>query len=426
MLLIHIYEKEKRAVLMIGFGIIFNCLFWLVLINYSYVPFLNIINIIIMLFITVFAIISLVSYFPEERKRNLTNIIQYDERNVMFARDDLRFHPKLYSKYYLDKPKIKSIDKLIHNKGSLSDSSKLYYDKYYTPLYNAAFELLDIQREASSINISNTKSEVNKNKLTKTIKHIAKLYGAVDIGITELRDYHIYSHKGRHSKGWGDEVKNDHKWGIAIIVPMHIEMIKKAPTISTIVESSKAYVEAAKVANIIEAYIKKLGYDAKSHTDGNYETLCVPIAVDSGVGELSRMGLIIHKDYGPSVRISIVTTDVELIPTKRKKQHIDSFCRICKKCSDNCPSGAITREDEPESRGFKHWSINQEKCFSFWKNIGTDCGFCLKVCPYTKPNNFFHKMIRFYISRNPLNQRAALFFDNLLMGRKFKIPSKNF
>ncbi len=206
---------------------------------------------------------------------------------------------------------------------------------------------------------------------------------------------------------------------------MNIDMINKAPTVYTTIESSKAYVEAAKIAYIIETYIKKFGYDAKSHTDGNYETLCVPIAIDAGIGELSRMGIMIHKEFGPCIRISIITTDMNLIPTKGKTQHIDSFCNLCKKCADNCPSDAISKKNEPKSRGFTHWSINQEKCFSFWKSIGTDCGFCLKVCPYTKPNTLFHKIIRFYISRNQINQHIALFFDDILFGRKFKIPASN-
>ncbi|MCK4835592.1 MAG: hypothetical protein KAT17_03105, partial [Candidatus Aminicenantes bacterium] len=54
-----------------------------------------------------------------------------------------------------------------------------------------------------------------------------------------------------------------------------------------------------------------------------------------------------------------------------------------------------------------------------------DCGFCIRVCPYTKPNTLFHRLIRFYISKNPVNQRIALFFDDLLYGKKIPIPNTN-
>jgi len=103
---------------------------------------------------------------------------------------------------------------------------------------------------------------------------------------------------------------------------------------------------------------------------------------------------------------------------------MEKFCLICKKCADNCPTLSISEEDEEpiNSRGIKLWSIDQEKCFSYWKTIGTDCGICIRVCPYTKPNTFIHKLVRSYISRNPINQRIALLMDDLFYSRKIKIP----
>jgi epoxyqueuosine reductase QueG len=147
--------------------------------------------------------------------------------------------------------------------------------------------------------------------------------------------------------------------------------------------------------------------------------------VDSGLGELGRMGILIHRIYGPCVRLSVVTTDLDLIPTGKTRLYIEEFCRFCKKCARNCPSKAISSGEEPNSRGAIHWSIEQEKCFSYWKRIGTDCGFCIRVCPYTKPNTFFHRLVRFYISRNSLNQRIALLLDDLLYGRQVPVPRDN-
>jgi len=89
------------------------------------------------------------------------------------------------------------------------------------------------------------------------------------------------------------------------------------------------------------------------------------------------------------------------------------------------PSGSITHGDEPYSRNIRHWSIRQEQCFSYWKTIGSDCGFCISVCPYTKPDTLIHKFVRFYISRNSLNQKIALFMDDLLYGRYRKIARTN-
>ena len=191
-------------------------------------------------------------------------------------------------------------------------------------------------------------------------------------------------------------------------------------------ESAQKYVEAAKISNIVAAYIRQFGYRARAHNDANYDVLCVPIAVESGLGELGRMGLFMHRTHGPCVRLAIVTTDLELPDSPQKPDlYMGEFCRICKKCADNCPSKSISKGEEPSSRNVRHWSILQEKCFSYWKTIGSDCGLCISACPYTKPDTLIHKAVRFYISRNPLNQKIALLMDDLLYGRYKKIPGKN-
>ncbi|MCP4022467.1 MAG: 4Fe-4S dicluster domain-containing protein [Desulfobacteraceae bacterium] len=217
-----------------------------------------------------------------------------------------------------------------------------------------------------------------------------------------------------------------HKTAITIVVPMRVEMLKSAPTSSVIQESAQKYVEAAKISNILAGYIRSFGYNARAHNDANYDVLCVPIAVETGLGELGRMGILMHRTYGPCVRLATVTTDLELPDSGQGPSlFMENFCTICKKCADNCPSGAITDGDEPETRNFKHWSIAQEKCFSYWKTVGSDCGLCISVCPYTKPNTLFHKFVRMYISRNHLNQKIALLMDDLLYSRKKSLPKNN-
>jgi ferredoxin len=34
--------------------------------------------------------------------------------------------------------------------------------------------------------------------------------------------------------------------------------------------------------------------------------------------------------------------------------------------------------------GVKKWSVDGEKCFSFWAAQNTDCSICIRVCPYNK------------------------------------------
>jgi reductive dehalogenase len=416
-----IVEREKRASVISSAGFIINSLLWCLFFLFGHLKPVSVLNIVVVSGILLFVFISLIRFFPGKEDRNLANAEKFDERDNMFARNNLQFHRELAGKYYAAHPEKKEIDRKILDKPELGEPGATYYDPYGSPIIDAAFTYLARTRLAASGENNREKKKITKEEITGNIKNIAHIYGAVDIGITELKPYHLYSHKGRHKEGWGDVVNNDHACAVVIVVPMNINMIKKAPGLFSSVETAHQYVEAAKISNVIAEYIRSFGYNARVHTDANYQLLCVPVAVDSGIGELGRLGVFMHHVYGPCVRLSVVTTDLELEFTKKNKDyHIGHFCRICKKCADNCPSKSIHRDDEPSSRGFRHWAIDQEKCFSLWKSFGTDCGLCIRVCPYTKPDTLLHKLIRFYISRNSLNQRFALFFDDLLYGRIVK------
>lgn len=420
-------EKEYRALTLSLIGIPVNLSIWVGLnaLNPGRVPF--IINVTIFVFLMTFLLISLLKWFPQPNPAPLPSTLeQFDERDHMFSRNFLKFHPELAAQYYEHRQEFKETDEEIHQRREIEEPGNTYYDSLGTPIFDAAFQYLETTIPSSKGEASKHRQPVDPSTITPFIKKIAQYYGAVDVGVTPLKSYHLYSHKGRPKEKWGDKVETPHKNAIAIVVPMDFLMVKQSPSLTIILESSRQYVESAKIANIIAQYIRVLGYDARAHTDANYDVLCVPLAIDAGMGELSRMGILLHPIYGPCIRLSVVTTEMDLTPTPQKKNHhIRDFCNICKKCADNCPSKSISTGEEPTSRGFRHWSIQQQKCYGLWKRVGTDCGFCIRVCPYTKPNTWIHKLVRFYISRNPFNQKIALLMDDLLYGRKIKIPSKN-
>ena len=421
-------ENERRAALLALVSLVGNACVWCLFIFFYHLNIVPVLNLSAVFLIVLFVVVSLIQFFPPIKERDLSFIEKYDERDHMFSRNMLQDHPDLAEKYYGSHPEKREKDEKIHSKPELGDPGHFFYDSYRSPIFEAAFKYLDRTRSASVGDISQEKKKPDPEEITRVIKEIAYYYGAVDVGITPIKSYHIYSHLGRHAKNWGKEINSTHSYAVVIVVAMRVDMFKSAPGLPTILESSGQYVESAKIAHIIAEYIRSFGYDARSHTDGNYETLCVPLAVDAGLGALGRMGIFMHPAHGPCVRLSIVTTELELIPTKVKKKNrytrpIEAFCSICKKCADNCPTQSISQGEEPVSRGFRHWSIDQEKCFSFWKSMGTDCGFCIRVCPYTKPNTFIHKLVRFYISRNSFNQRIALFLDDLFYGRKIPVPT---
>jgi len=419
-------EREWRASTIAFFSMLGNAGLWTVFYIYTEIKFINIINILALGFLVLIAVISLVKYFPRREARDTSHIIQYDERDNMFSRNNLKNNPEQARQYYENHPEKEEGDRKLQEKPNIGEPGHTFYDPLYSPVFDAAFTYLNRTRQVSEGEKAPGTVETTPGEVTGVIKQLARYYGAADVGVTRIKPYHIYSHAGRHSENWGLPVKLDHTYAVVIMVAMDIDMIKTAPSLPVIMESARHYVESAKIAHIIAEYIRGLGYRARSHTDGNYQVLCAPLAVDAGLGELGRMGLLMHPVHGPCVRLSVVTTELELaIEKPGTAHHIEEFCEICKKCAHNCPSKSIPQEEEPQSRGCRHWSIDQEKCFAFWKNIGTDCAFCIAVCPYTKPDTLIHKLVRFYISRNPINQRIALFFDDLLYGRKKKLPTAN-
>ncbi len=377
-----------------------------------------------------FILISLIHWFPPKKDPvDPSKITQFDERDHMLSRNMIWYHPELKEKYYKMYPDREKRDEIAHKLPELGQPGSLFYDPVYSLLPDAAFTV--IAKIAPSILTggpwTDEKKDVDREEITEIIKNIGLLYGAVDVAFTELKKYHLYSYHGRQPHNWGEKIDlyEKHKYAIAIFVKMDLDMIDKAPSLPIVFESSREYLEAAKIAFVITEFIRGLGYDALPHVDANYQLSCVAVAWDTGVGDVGRFGYFIHGKYGPGVRIAVVTTDLELVPTKKRDYHIDEFCNICTKCADNCPLKAINPGEKGISRGVKRWTSDQERCFIGWKTYGTDCGICMKECPYTKPYNFIHNLYRFYISRNPINQRIGLFLDYLFYGHKNRMRTKN-
>lgn len=49
---------------------------------------------------------------------------------------------------------------------------------------------------------------------------------------------------------------------------------------------------------------------------------------------------------------------------------------------------------------------------------GTDCGRCIAACPYSHPDELFHRFIRWGIKINLLFRHLALKLDDLFYGRR--------
>jgi ferredoxin len=164
--------------------------------------------------------------------------------------------------------------------------------------------------------------------------------------------------------------------------------------------------------------IQSLGYPARAHLDGNYRVVCPLVARDAGLGEIGRMGLLMTPELGPRVRLGVVTTDLPLITTPRRRDpSVIDFCTRCKKCAVVCPSHAIPFDDRREIGGVRRWRIDSAACFTYWCTVGTDCGRCVRACPYAHPANALHDTVRWGVRRSPLFRVLAIKLDDWLYGR---------
>lgn len=239
----------------------------------------------------------------------------------------------------------------------------------------------------------------------RLLKKVTHTFGATVVGITRLNPDWCYQGYLR-GVGKGDyEVPKHWKYAIVFGCPHEWDQFYVNPTYGS---SFDGYSNARIVAGRLEAFLHNLGYPARSHVPPNhYDIMMPPVAVDAGLGEQSRMGVLLTPELGGNVRLACVTTDVPMTPDKPIDFGVQAFCRKCKICVKKCPSGAISPQDEPGIEfGYKRWRIRDELCFNTWSSVATSkpqrgCRICLAVCPYSRKNTWIHSISRAVDARDP-------------------------
>ena len=364
------------------------------------------------------------------------DVKRFDERETVFARTgSLRPGSEQYEAFYTEHPEYKAFDDARRAKGGpmghVGAIDRPNGDVNVAMLMassNLPFYLSDPDKVKPEPHFS-LKKELAEEKMTispeeasERIKGYAKMLGAKLVGITELNPLWIYSHRGRifsdNWEDWGKEIPVEHQYAVVFAEEMSFDMIGPAPHTPTSIESMQNYAKGAYIAVQVASFIANLGYSATANHFRYYEGLMVPMAVDAGLGELSRMGYLLTKDFGPRIRLSAVTTDIPLIPDKPVDIGAEDFCGFCKKCAVCCPSQSIPMENQEEINGTLRWKLNEQTCYEYWGKIGTDCNVCMRVCPWSHARTFPHKLIVAMITRNALSRRLFSIMDNIFYGKK--------
>lgn len=310
--------------------------------------------------------------------------MRYDERDTMFARMAYEKGTDAYKDYYKNNPDKKEVDDALRDMPNLCSPGTVTYDAIASPIVSSTFDFLSHLHPLCEGDVAPEKIEYDPNEMATRLKGLASYYGAKLVGITEIKDSHYYSHRGRKPENYGDSVDYPHKYGFIFAVEMEQDSIYRAPQLSVSLASTKGYMDGAIIGMIISYYIRSLGYDARNHMDGNYLGVLPLIAEDAGLGQVARNGLLLTKKYGSRVRLGMVTTDMELPLDSPDDFGLITFCSECNICSRTCPGKSISKSSEPDNyNGKLGFKINAEECYKRWRSLGTDCGICLANCPFS-------------------------------------------
>ncbi len=218
----------------------------------------------------------------------------------------------------------------------------------------------------------------------ENVREVALRFGASLVGFTRLDSRWLYSFE---RNGSPVAVPPEACWALVMAVEMDRELMAESPAFTAAAESGRGYSRMASLAGALGEYIRLLGYFALSC--GNDTALSIPLAVDAGLGIMGRNGLLLTREFGPSVRICKVITDLPLVQSRNDYPDPDLICSGCSLCADACQANALSTDAEPtyeiltpsNNPGVLRWQFHPEKCFDFWLEIGRDCSNCISACP---------------------------------------------
>jgi len=240
------------------------------------------------------------------------------------------------------------------------------------------------------------RQELTAQRAAEKLKGFARLLGADLVRTGPLNPAYVYTHVGKTwhdpARKYGAPIILNHRHAISVAVSLDPALLKTGPVQSMVTEVMRAYTQLAVIATTLAAYIRALGYPARAHVLTNYQVLCIPIAIEAGMGELGRHGVMLTRELGSGLKLAVVTTDLPLTHDSPVDIGAEEFCLDCKICAETCPSGAISFGDKKTARGVERWTINAQACYRVWNETGTDCGVCLASCPWTKPRTPFHRL----------------------------------
>jgi len=250
------------------------------------------------------------------------------------------------------------------------------------------------------VNVPNKKyaRELSPRELTGMIKGLCKQLGADLVGVAELNPLWVYSRRGQIHQGnwqdWGKELPIPHKYVVVFGFGMDLDLVRTAPFSPCDLEVYHQYAKAVVVSVQMAHCLASMGYEAKAHHLRAQDIMLVPAAVDAGLGQVSRCGNLITREFGTRLRLGAITTDAQLVVDQPVDLGVTEFCEACAKCARQCPLGAIPRGSRTIVNGSLRWPVDPEKCYEYWTKSGTHCSLCQSCCPWSHDDSLIHRALK--------------------------------
>ncbi len=316
---------------------------------------------------------------------------RFDERNTVFSRTDL---DAKYQERRNAAPFKEIIDPAETQEGQALMAGAIYVDNKAGSLHEKYYGYFGHVRGDKGLYdwdepVNSTQYPVDDPAaMSARVKEAAKIYGADLVGITRLDQRWVYSDWFERVTQTSEKLVINYKYAIVMAIEMKAELINQSPGSESSAEVALAYSRMAELASSLAAYVRALGYPAIPC--GNDTTQSIPLAIDAGLGELGRNGLMLTPEYGSRVRLCKVLTDLPLAPDKPVDFGLQKFCETCHACAQACPIGAVPNGDRTTDItsisnrvGLNRWPINVEDCYIFWKMNRSDCANCIAACPWS-------------------------------------------
>ena len=258
-----------------------------------------------------------------------------------------------------------------------------------------------------------TKAPPDPVRHAELIKATAYFLGVDAVGISRCPSWVWYSHNAL-----GEVIDPPHDQAISMIIDQGFETMEGASGDDwiSVAQSMRAYLRFSLLGSIIAKQIRRLGYQAKSHSVIDGDVLQPPLLLLSGLGEVSRIGEVILNPFlGPRLKSGVVTTNLPLAHDQAIDFGLQSFCKQCNKCARECPSGAITAGPKLMFNGYEIWKSDSQKCASYRITTkgGSMCGRCMKTCPWNLEGLFTEKPFRWAAMNLPGTAKALAKLDDV-------------